>query len=304
MSRYLAWYDVYFMDGPLAQASQIVALFYSMQVVIPYAKSKLDNLYQESAEAHAFQNSEQEAAEHGGQETTSSGSRGDGRRLEEQWLDRLKNWLRTLKYYLSLAFLKAYPYLHAMYEGLPIVYWWRFAMGYSEFPDQWLHLADCMFRHLNVTDIQAIHVSRSARQVNSTHSGDFQSMTLREKLAYIREHSLKWIRRLLILTILGYKLVQWWYSSRDRIRRDIASSAPVPPPPPFPRITEEAKISLPRTPGICPISKKPISAPAATPPGITYEEEEILSYVQQYRKCPVTGKTCKPGEIRRLYEPR
>lgn len=165
-------------------------------MVAPYAKAKLDNVHQQLSETFAMQASdaEQEQPHHRNDDdavprawtVNSDAQVSEGRTV----IDTILRLFRRLKYVLTIAFIRGYPYIHALCEALPIFYWWRFATKHTHFPSQWLQFAGCTIRHISVDDITSLSLHTN----DSEASRSFDSMSFTEKATYIRQQSLKWLR--------------------------------------------------------------------------------------------------------------
>lgn len=80
--------------------------------------------------------------------------------------------------------------------------------------------------------------------------------------------------------------------------RGMNRASNVPPPPPITRPKHEV-------PGeSCPICLGDRVSPAASSAGYVFCDTCIRDYVQRFRKCPVSGKSCPASGIVRLFEPR
>mgnify|MGYP000026470445 CR=1 FL=1 len=97
-----------------------------------------------------------------------------------------------------------------------------------------------------------------------------------------------------VLTRIRAELIQ----SRQETRS--VSDSPILQPPPKP---SRAHLSSSANPEHCPICKEKRVNPAASPSGYVFCHRCLVSYVQKYGKCPVTGVPCTETNIVRLFEP-
>eukprot|EP00667_Euglena_gracilis_P016959 EG_transcript_17807 len=106
---------------------------------------------------------------------------------------------------------------------------------------------------------------------------------------------LKWSRLLLLLTFVGFKALEWWYSTEKRH----AKALPVPPPPDPPTpIT-----ALPLDPTACPICHHRRTNPTLlSVSGYVFCFPCISAHLDTHPSCPVTGLTASKAAMRRLFE--
>ena len=114
-------------------------------------------------------------------------------------------------------------------------------------------------------------------------------------LSYL-ELPLQHARQLLLLSIFGYRLLEWWHSPEHAPQQAPLAIPPPPPPPPLP-----PNVRLP-APGTCAMCGTEAVKPTATPSGYVFCEKCITPAVRRDGKCQVTQLPATVPELLRLYE--
>jgi peroxin-12 len=95
------------------------------------------------------------------------------------------------------------------------------------------------------------------------------------------------------------QVLEWWFTAAEEELE--AATRTVPPPPPMysPHVHG---IDLPDDTALCPVCKKPRTAPALlATSGYVFCYKCIFDAVSQYGCCPVTRIRGSPDEVRRLF---
>ena len=119
-------------------------------------------------------------------------------------------------------------------------------------------------------------------------------------ISWLLELPLQYARQLLLISVLGYRLVEWLHAPQNAIRNRDALHPPPPQPPPV--LEAKAQVAV-FEPGKCPLcGLLPMEKPTAAPSGFVFCGRCILSEVRRERKCPLTNLPTTPAELVRLYE--
>ncbi|KAL1498606.1 hypothetical protein AB1Y20_013921 [Prymnesium parvum] len=111
------------------------------------------------------------------------------------------------------------------------------------------------------------------------------------------EAPLRHARQLLLLSVLGYRLLEWWHSPEESPLPRVTLFPPPPPPPPL-----RCGVVVPVEPSRCGVCHRDPVDPAAAPSGLVYCYECIHEAIARDGACPLSGKPATLKEVRRIYE--
>ena len=135
-----------------------------------------------------------------------------------------------------------------------------------------------------------------------------------ERLATLAEMPLRHARHLLLLSVFGYRLLEWWHAP------DHAPLPPpklIPPPPPPPVLTSSSAGLLAKGGGrrvdgsatmafaaadLCAACRMLPHEPTAAPSGFVFCAACANAAIRRNGRCPVTGMPMRPEDLRRLFE--
>ncbi|GFU47438.1 peroxisome assembly protein 12 [Trichonephila clavipes] len=204
--------------------------------------------------------------------------------VREEYSNGTLNY-KDFKKRLALLYLKFYPIYNFLWEITVLGYYMTFALNKTRFHSPLMHLTSTTLTHLTAFD--------------------FSDDTWKE---YIPENQKKKLTTALwncmnifvggvTLTIsVGAFLTQfinWWYNSEG----NTTSFAPMPVPPPPPKWSVEEAVD------ICPLCKKKrANDTALMSSGFVFCYPCIFHFVQENKKCPVTGYKSALNQLVRLYQ--
>ncbi|KAK9841404.1 hypothetical protein WJX74_005170 [Apatococcus lobatus] len=212
------------------------------------------------------------------------------------------NWLRRQA---LRIFLCGYPWFHAAWQGLRFGFQLLYLLDSSAFysPELWL-LGQSVTR---VSGSELMDRERKKAQVRQHQLG----RTHQSRPAMLQLLRRGWLRaswavadhtrNALILSVFGFKLLEWWYTSAEgRIAQQ--NRAP-PPPPPKPPLPAANGIDLPTDPGICPLCRRVRTNPAMLClSGYVFCYPCLHAHLVQHEYCPVTHIPVTQDHVWRLYK--
>ncbi|KND03227.1 ubiquitin-protein ligase peroxin 12 [Spizellomyces punctatus DAOM BR117] len=250
-------------------------------VALPYAKTKLDELYEST--------------------TGGPGSRifGDlfsnveeGSTLEEPLPIRLRKLAKKI-------FQRTYPYINASYQAFIFVYQIGYMYGKTDYYSPWLHLCGLQIRRMGAKDYrdhedrqQVLKKASEAALQNAS-----RLRVLRHLLATIVSRGFDFLKYALPMSIFFFKFLEWWYTSEYHKQ---AGNQPIPPPP-KPLEPNPAGVPLPTDPSICPLCTKQRTNPTMLPSGYVFCYPCIYKYVEEHERCPITFLPTTTEELRKIY---
>eukprot|EP01083_Nonionella_stella_P027047 74385_1 len=200
-------------------------------------------------------------------------------------------------------FLKIFPYLHASYEALVMLFQLAYLFDKTSFYSPFLWLLgqklqrvtrDDMMDYQERTETTAAFYSLLA----PLRSLSFYGRVL-EIMGRVRFMLARYAKIGILLFVFGYKFVDWFYSAEAQVRS--RNSLPVPPPPGPAKPSDLPSAERPpRDPNLCPLCKRVRTNPACDTSGYVYCYPCIFNYVQRYHRSPVTFAPCQ--EVRKIYE--
>lgn len=136
----------------------------ALTVLAPYAKAKLDALYNKWSAALPPAPSGSARRRRGPRQQTQTGRRlGDGEEQQREGDDVEVEEQEELGIRLRRAFVAMYPLLHASYEGSYFVYQWAYLLGRTKYYSPLLHLAGQALRRVTREDLDLVRTCVRAR---------------------------------------------------------------------------------------------------------------------------------------------
>ncbi|KAK9916810.1 hypothetical protein WJX75_007322 [Coccomyxa subellipsoidea] len=203
------------------------------------------------------------------------------------------------------AFMRLYPWLHMLQEGLSFSYQLAYLLQASPYFSPTLHI---LRQHVErASGQQLVLADRAKRQqrrqeiVGVRSSGNFIVRLVQEGLLRTGYAFSDHTRNALILAIFGFKLLEWWYTSaEDKLAAEKKLTPPPPPPPPMPA---PGGMALPSVPSLCPICRQTRTNPAMTTvSGYAFCYPCLFNFISQEGCCPVTRIPATIDSVRRLYQ--
>lgn len=109
-------------------------------------------------------------------------------------------------------------------------------------------------------------------------------------------------RSALILSVFGFKLLEWWYGDGARALGAGEDDAVPPPPPPPPLLPDPAGVGLPPSPELCPLCRGPrVNPTVAATSGYAFCYACIQGHVEKRNTCPVTLAKTTVDQLWRIY---
>ncbi|WIA17383.1 hypothetical protein OEZ85_014241 [Tetradesmus obliquus] len=282
--------------GLLSRKQQYQALL--CEVLLPYLKSKADHLYARHAQQQggvlglALARSTQQ------QQQQASSSSSSGRA-------RLARIAAAARHYGLAALLKLYPYAHAAIEGVKFYYQLCYLLDVLDCHSPTLHLLGQ--RLVRLTGPEMAQMEREKQQQRQQ-----QLARAAQQPSRVAAAARKWwllgsaaaadhLRTVLILSVFGFKILEWWYSSAED-RLSSAAALPPPPPPPAPK-PHPAGVGLPADVARCPLCRQRRVNPAMLAvSGYAFCYPCLFNHVSEAHCCPVTRIPATLEHIRKLYE--
>jgi peroxin-12 len=270
--------------GPISRRQQLLSL--AAEVLIPYLKAKAGRLYAEQT-GHTILGLAVDRYR-----TTSTPAQ------PETPLQHLQQ--RALK-----LFVKLYPYLHASWEGLHFVYQLLYLLDSSHCHSPVMHLLGMKLVRLTGPEMMKAEQAKQQQrqqQLQRMIQGRSPAAAFLAKAwvgasAAFADHT----RSILILTVFGFKALEWWYTSAED---KLASNKALPPPPP-PRAPMPAPggVGLPPSREHCPLCKQKRVNPAVLAvSGYVYCYPCVFNHVMEQGCCPVTRFPATLEHVRKLYD--
>jgi peroxin-12 len=125
---------------------------------------------------------------------------------------------------------------------------------------------------------------------------------MRRSLLRISWATLDYSHVLLLLSIAGYKFLEWIYSEEGTAKmRSVAIDVPIPPPPVPPQFSGSA-LAVTADPRLCPLCRRQRTNPAISISGYVFCYPCIYHYVEEEGECPLTKIKCDVDSISKIYE--
>mmetsp|Transcript_73290 Transcript_73290/g.162745 ORF Transcript_73290/g.162745 Transcript_73290/m.162745 type:complete len:333 (-) Transcript_73290:322-1320(-) len=117
------------------------------------------------------------------------------------------------------------------------------------------------------------------------------------KLLALLETPLRQARQLLLLSVLGFRLVEWWHAPQHAPAPRLTLIPPPPPPPSLhPGVVTSAVL------GVCGICQREPVEPTVAPSGYVFCAQCIHEAVVRQGCCPLTKLPAQLDELRKLFE--
>ncbi|XP_068751158.1 peroxisome assembly protein 12-like [Montipora capricornis] len=240
-----------------------------MLVGVPYAKLKLDELFERTREDYITGN-------------------------QTSYPRRKRSYFLQLK----RTFVYVYPFLHFTWETVFLCYYLMYVFQFSEVHSPLLHVIGVSLKRLTRQDILT-------QNVQNSHINLLKGKNLTEKLSAIPGS----LGRLVVVVLANglpvivffLKFIEWWYSSDNKEAVQSVIQLPVPPPPPGPKPAQHG-VQLPPHPVQCPLCWKVRTNPTAlSSSGYVFCYPCIYKYLNQHGCCPITHLPSATKQLIRLY---
>lgn len=240
-----------------------------MLVGVPYAKLKLDQLFE---------------------------------RVKEEYVSGYlsSNSPRKNSYFVHLKriFIYVYPFLHFSWETIFLCYHLLYIFRFSGVHSPLLHAIGVSLQRLTRQDILAHNLQNSLPNIMS-------GRTVAETILAIPSSVTQLLASVfangLPVVVFFLKFIDWWYSSDNKGAVQSVMQLPVPPPPPQPKPAQHGN-QLPPHPAQCPLCKKVCTNPTAlSSSGYVFCYPCIYKYLNQHGCCPVTHLPSASKQLVRLY---
>ena len=189
-------------DGGLSRFQRHLSLI--MLVTVPYAKLKLDKLFEKAREEHL------------------SGNQASCHARKRSYFSQLK---RTFFY--------VYPFFHFTWETIFLCYHLMYIFKFSEVHSPLLHVIGISLQRLTRQDILA-------QDMQNSYNNLLKGNTLLEKMSSIPSsfgHVLvSTLANGLPVIVFFLKFIEWWYSSDNKKAVQSVTQLPIPVPPPQPKV--------------------------------------------------------------------
>jgi len=254
---------------PISRRNRYGALLFL--VVIPFIKSKLDDLYRQLFPTHQF--------------LLLPTDRND------ENVERRNMLLEISK----RIFKTCYPFVNAFYEGSFFLYQLLYLYDRTEYFSPFLHLQGVTLKRLSLQEMEAqnqTNINRRNKRLRKLRDGG-PLLELWKRIVQSYDIVVDYSKFLLPITIFLFKFLEWWYTDASQI----ATPPPIPPPPEPPKTTGYLPINQTE----CPLCKKTRTNPAVLPSGYAFCYPCIFTYVKEHHKCPVTSLPMDEDQIRKIY---
>eukprot|EP00850_Spirogloea_muscicola_P002073 SM000008S22162 [mRNA] locus=s8:169171:172336:+ [translate_table: standard] len=285
----------------LTRRQRLLSLFFL--VGLPYMKSKMQSAYasRQAAVLRARLWEREEGAAEDGEDDID----GDAARAAAEAAgvpSASAPAIEWLKHGLGNAAAAAYPAVHVLYEGVSFAYQLLYLLDATGFYSFSLHCLQLKLRRASgqeLMDATKIVNERRKRELYHLRGPPVLQRVQRGLLGAVYT-TLDYAQTSLIAAVFLFKMVEWWYQSAEQ---RLATPAVYPPPPPPPPPKEaEGGLSPPSDRRLCPLCLQSRTNPAmVATSGFVFCYPCIFSYVQQYKRCPVTLIPSSVDNIRRLY---
>ncbi|KAG7400307.1 ubiquitin-protein ligase peroxin 12 [Phytophthora boehmeriae] len=281
--------------SPLTPRARKLALLFA--VLVPYLKAKLDAYHKQLSERLSRTAS------------SSSSSSPSSRRTEQT--QQIGNFLRRLREFQYLrtmqkGFVATYPFAHFAYEGSFFLYQWLYLFGDTPYFSPFLKSMKTILVRVTQDDESVFRQNETMyrEKIMEKLGGPglfdrIRRIALRTTWATL-DHSYV----LLLLSIAGYKFVEWMYSEEGVATklRFTGTDAPVPPPPLPPQFSGQALALATMDPTLCPLCKKQRVNPAMVSSGYVFCYPCIYRFVEKHGECPITQMKCDLTSIVKIYD--
>lgn len=291
------------LDAPLSARQRRAALL--ALTLVPWATGRLDRLYEDLL---AQRNRERRQNRLLGRRSRDEDGEGDapGRGRDRTAApstplsQRVRPALREL-------FLRRYPMVRAGEKAV------RFAFQLAFL----LNVSDAFSPEQKVLGLVPVRVSMEAAQAADRLKSAARAARLQAVQGAIGAMPTKYLfgpllrtasfasdhaRSALILSVFGFKLLEWWYGDGARALGAGDDVDVPPPPPPPPLLPDPAGIGLPDSPDLCPLCRGPrVNPTVAATSGYAYCYACIQGHVEKNANCPVTLAKTTVEQLWRIY---
>lgn len=254
-------------DDKLSSLQRYLSLL--MLVVLPYAKLKLDQLFERLREEYV---------------TGSLSSHPARKRLYFLHLKRI--------------FIYLYPFLHCAWESIFLCYYMLYIFRVSGVHSPLLHIVGISLQRFTQRDIVVHNLQRSLPTVPYRQTMVKQILAIPCSVTRLLSSVLA---NGLPIAVFSLKFIEWWYSSDNRSAVQSVMQLPVPSPPTQPKPAQYG-VQLPPHPAQCPLCKRVRTNPTAlSSSGYVFCYPCIHKYLNQHGCCPVTHLPSASKQLVRLY---
>jgi len=244
-------------------------------VVIPFLKTKLDELYKDLFPTHHF--------------LLFSSDQPD--RSDEQRKNRIKEFVKKI-------FKTIYPFISAVYEGSFFFYQLFYLYDQINYYTPFLHLQGVTLKRLSIQEMDSQNsknLVRRSKRLRQLRGGPL--LELGKLVVQVYDVVVDYSKFLLPITIFMFKFLEWWYTEASRLT---APLLPIPPPPDPPKQAKEG-IQLPDDKTYCALCQNVRTNSAMIPSGYAFCYPCIFNYIKQHHKCPITFLPTEEEQIRKIY---
>ncbi|KAG9307200.1 hypothetical protein G9A89_017028 [Geosiphon pyriformis] len=249
-------------------------------VGIPYAKGKLDTLYERvsggaGARFLRRENTQREL-------------------INDERLPLSKRGLSAMRF----MFKTLYPWVNGFYHLTILVFNIGYLFEKTPFYTPGFRLLGIEVRRMGAQDYRE-HLERKSAQLTSSNVEMTRLEVGKHILITILSRGFDFLKTLLPMSILFFKFLEWWYSSEYSRRPGGETGIEVPPPE---RIMPDPNgIPLPSTLNTCALCSNKLTNPTALPSGYVFCYTCIYRYVEDYGCCPITLIKADADSLRKVY---
>ncbi|KYQ89925.1 RING zinc finger-containing protein [Tieghemostelium lacteum] len=259
-------------------------------VLIPYIKTKLDDLYRRESDP---------LNELGIHQDDQQPPLLDEHHQQPIW-NRLKKHVVVLKLLRSFRkfFLQVYPFLSGFYESLFFLYQLLYLYEYTNFYTPFLHTQKINLKRLTHQDTDnhnQLIANRRNDRINMVRNWPMPYLFI--PLVKVLDSILDYSKFILPASVFLFKSLEWWYSEN----RQSAPTLPVIPPPLPPKQAKDG-MDIPDDKSLCPICREKRTNATICGSGFVYCYRCIHQYVSQYSRCPITFLPANIEGLRKIYE--
>ena len=147
----------------------------------------------------------------------------------------------------------------------------------------------------SASSVLAPAAAASASSATQPASAPSVALALR-RLGSLADVPLRHARHVLLLSVFGYRLLEWWHAPDNAV---LPAPKLIPPPPPPPPLLPG--IELPE-PGLCGVCRMPPRQPTAASSGYVLCAACAKAAVRRDGRCPLTGMPMRLEDLIRIYE--
>ena len=255
-------------------------------IVVPFLKSKLDQMYRK----HMRIQQEQQQ-----QQTTDQ--------VDSSLLSVKPSMIQRLYKQLMKLFVLMWPYCSAAYEGSFFVYMLLYLFKDIRYHSPLMHLQGLMLKRMSIIDLindrRNMNISRlKIISLFNKRGGMWSLMTYVLRLGYvISDYSTHFLLTMAFL----FKFFEWWYTSENQLKSK--TTIEIPPPPTAP-VRAVGGVELPQDTSLCPLCRKKRKNPTLLSlSGYAFCYTCIHQHISKNACCPITLiSPATPNHLRRLYE--